>query len=191
MITKLITAPTEEPVTLAEAQAQCRSDDAAEAALIGGLIRAAREQAEHELARALCTQTRELVLDSFAAVCRPLAAPLQSVESIKYLDADGNEQTLDPVNYRIDRDSEPGAVMPAPGKLWPASYPVASAVRVRYICGYGGAAAVPQAIKQWILIVIATLYSQRESIAAGQLAVLPARAVDRLLDPYRLYGAAS
>ena len=51
MITKLIVAPVEEPVTLAEAQAQCRTDDPSDDDLIRGLISAAREQAEHEISR--------------------------------------------------------------------------------------------------------------------------------------------
>lgn len=190
MITKLIVAPVEEPVSLAEAQAQCRTDDPSDDDLIRGLISAAREQAEHEISRPICMQTRELVLDSFDVARKPLAAPLQLVESIKYLDAQGNQQTLPATEYRVDTDSEPGTVVPAYGKSWPATYPVPSAVRIRYICGYGGADDVPVAIKRWILVVVSTLYNQRESISAGQVASLPARTIDRLLDPCRLYGGA-
>ena len=52
MTLKLITAPATEPVTLAEAKVHLRCGDD-EDALLGVLIQAAREQAEHQLGRAL------------------------------------------------------------------------------------------------------------------------------------------
>lgn len=184
---KIITAPSEEPVSLAEARDHCRVDGTADDALLAVLIASARQSAEHETGRALCTQTRELVLDAFPEACVLRGAPIQSVTSVKFLDTDGVEQTLDPQDYLLDKDSEPGYVTPAYGKAWPDSYPVPNAVRVRYVCGYGNAAAVPAAIKSWMLLAIGTLYAQRETAVEGQLASLPDRFWHRLLDPYRLY----
>lgn len=186
-----ITAPAVEPLTLAEAKLHCRVDGSDEDALITALIVAAREQAEHETGRALVTQTWELVHDAFPEAFVLRRAPIQSVTSLKYLDsADGTEQTLDPADYLLDKDSEPGYVVPAYGKAWPATWPVPNAVRVRYVCGYGLAAAVPVAIKQWMLLAIGTMYAERETIIAGQAASLPDRFWAGLLDPYRLYESA-
>lgn len=183
-----ITAPAVEPLTIAEAKLHCRVDGSDEDALITALIVAAREQAEHETGRALVTQTWELVHDEFPEAFVLRRAPIQSVTSIKYLDdATGAEQTLDPADYLLDKDSEPGYVVPAYGKAWPATWPVPNAVRVRYVCGYGLAAAVPVAIKQWMLLAIGTMYAQRETMIAGQVASLPDRFWSGLLDPYRLY----
>jgi len=186
-----IAAPASEPLTLAEAKLHCRVDGNDDDALITALIVAAREQAEHETGRALITQTWELVHDQFPEACVLRKAPIQSVTSVKYLDdATGAQQTLDPADYLLDKDSEPGYVVPAYGKAWPATWPVPNAVRVRYVCGYGLAAAVPVAIKQWMLLAIGTMYAQRETFVTGQIGSIPDRFWAGLLDPYRLYEAA-
>lgn len=186
-----IAAPASEPLTLAEAKLHCRVDGTDEDALITALIIAAREQAEHETGRALVTQTWELVLDAFPEAFVLRKSPVQSVTSLKYLDsATGAEQTLDPADYLLDKDSEPSYVVPAYGKAWPYSREVPNAVRVRYICGYGLAVAVPQAIKQWMLLAIGTMYENRATAGAGQVYNIPDRFWSGLLDPYRLYEAA-
>lgn len=186
-----IAAPASEPLTLAEAKLHCRVDGTDEDALITALIVAAREQAEHETGRALITQTWELVLDAFPEAFVLRKSPVQSVTSLKYLDsATGAEQTLDPADYLLDKDSEPGYVVPAYGKAWPYSREVPNAVRVRYVCGYGLAVAVPQAIKQWMLLAIGTMYENRATSGAGQVYNIPDRFWSGLLDPYRLYESA-
>lgn len=188
MPTIVITAPAAEPISLAEAKLQCRVDGSADDALLGILITAAREQAENELGRALITQTRELVLDEFPDACVLRGAPVQSVASVKYLDTAGVEQTLNPADTLLDKDSSPGYLVPAYGKAWPVTYAVPNAVRVRFVCGYGDAGSdVPESIRHWMLIAIATWYAHRESIQAGQVVGLPDRFWHRLLDPYRIY----
>jgi len=186
-----IAAPASEPLALADAKAHCRVDHNDDDALITALIVAAREQAEHETGRALVTQTWELVHDTFPEAFVLRKAPIASVTSVKYLDpATGAEQTLDPADTLLDKDSEPGYLVPAYGKAWPTARAVPNAVRCRYVCGYGNAAAVPQAIKQWMLLAIGTLYAQRETFASGTVANLPDRFWGSLLDPYRLYEGA-
>lgn len=183
-----ITAPATEPLDLATAKLHCRVDGTDEDTLITALIVAAREQAEHETGRALVTQTWELVHDSFPEAFVLRRAPIQSVTSLKYLDsATGAEQTLAGTDYLLDKDSEPGYVVPAYGKAWPASYGVPNAVRVRYVAGYGVAATVPQAIKQWMLLAIGTMYENRATGGAAQTYAIPDNFWGGLLDPYRLY----
>lgn len=186
---KIITAPVVEPVSLAEAKVHCRVDVSDDDALITSLITAARESAEHETGRALCTQTRELVLDAFPDAFVLRGAPVQSVVSIKYLDSTGVEQTLDPADYILDNDSEPGFAVIGYGKAWPESYATINAVRVRYVCGYGAASDVPASIKAWILLAVGTLYAQRETTVIGQSSSLPDRFWHRLLDQHIIYEA--
>lgn len=189
MTLKLITAPATEPVTLAEAKAQCRVDGADEDALITALIVAARQEAEHALGRALITQTWERVVDAFPQAELELGMPpVQSITSITYVDQAGSTQTLAGAAYVLDADSTPAFVLPAVTYSWPDTLDTANAVRVRFVAGYGNAAAVPQAIKTWVLMRVATLYKFREEAAVGvSVTEVPSRHLDRLLDPYRVW----
>lgn len=110
---------------------------------------------------------------------------LQSVDYIKYLDEDGVEQTLDSSQYVVDAVGEPGAVTPLINTYWPTTQNVMNSVRIGFTAGYGGAADVPEGIKSWIKLRVATLYSNREEVAVlnrGKVEMLPY--VDSLLDPY-------
>lgn len=195
--TTLTAAPQVEPVSLAEARLHLRIDDdnTADDALIGVLIEAAREQAEHETGRRLITQTREMTLDAFpcdgeAIKLHAECVKAQSIESITYLDTAGAWQTFSAASYALDPHSLPGYVFPAADASWPADVAdSANAVRIKVVCGYGNAAAdVPQALRQWMLLQIGAMYAQRETFALGvPVGELPGRFVDRLLDPYRVF----
>jgi uncharacterized phiE125 gp8 family phage protein len=185
---RLLTAPVSEPVTLAEAKAHVRVTDANSDALITAQITAARQYVEEQLSRALIEQTWELYLDCFPdeeiVLPRP---PLLSVTSIKYLDNDGALQTLPTTDYKVDAISEPAQVVVAYGKSWPGTRIERNAVIVTYVAGYGSAAtAVPQAIRQAVLLTIGEMYERREESIVGapvQTVAIPVRA---LLSPYRI-----
>jgi uncharacterized phiE125 gp8 family phage protein len=199
---KLITSPVAEPITLAEAKLHLRVDVSDDDALIGALITSARQAAEHEIGRALMLQTLELSLDSFSqetgnqcdrhtyriVLPRPPLASVAPVVSVKYLDTVGVLQTLDPSAYVIDDHSEPARLMPAYGTSWPSVRCQPNAVLIRYQAGYATAADVPAAIKSWMLLQIGAMYENREAVAAG-MTVMALPFVDRLLDPYRVWGA--
>jgi uncharacterized phiE125 gp8 family phage protein len=190
MTLKLITAPATEPVTLAEAKVHLRCGDD-EDALLGVLIQSAREAAEHQLGRALITQTWERIIDAFPAAEIELGMPpVDAVVSVVYIDAAGDSQTLASTEYSLDADTSPGWVLPSESAVvWPNTLDTANAVRVRFTCGYGAASDVPAAIKAWMLLRIGTLYKLREEVIAGKsLAELPGGYVDRLLDPFRVWG---
>lgn len=192
-VPKLITAPAAEPVSASEAKSHMRVDTTADDTYIGTLITVARQNVESHLRRALINQTWELVLDAFpAGAFRLPKPPLASVTSIKYTDVDGNESTYSSANYIVDTDTEPGRVVLKTGQTWPAVVlREASAVRVRYVAGYGAAgSSVPQAIRQAILLVCGSLYENREDVIVAQgvsIGTLPF-GVEALLAPYRIYG---
>jgi uncharacterized phiE125 gp8 family phage protein len=193
MALKLITAPAAEPVSTSEAKSHLRVDTTADDTYIGTLITVARQNVESHLRRALISQTWEVVLDAFpAGVIRLPKPPLASVTSIKYTDDEGNESTYSSDNYVVDSDTEPGRVVLKSGQTWPAvTLAAANGVRVRYVAGYGAAGSnVPQAIRQAILLVIGSLYENREDVLVAQgvsIGVLPFGVV-ALLAPYRIYG---
>jgi uncharacterized phiE125 gp8 family phage protein len=193
MASKLITAPTVEPITRQEAKLHLRIiadvtdvTPHPEDAMVDALIAAARQGAETATGRALLPQTWELALDEFATEIHLLKAPLASVTSVKYVDADGVLRTLDPAAYLADSHSTPGRLTAAYGTSWPSPRSQPNAVLVRYEAGYANAGAVPQEIKQWMLLRIGMLYENRESVAVGvSLAELPH--VDCLLDAYKIW----
>ncbi|MDF3024809.1 MAG: hypothetical protein K0R10_2170 [Alphaproteobacteria bacterium] len=167
--------PATEPVSLAEAKAHLRVTSDDEDTLISALIVAAREAAEHETGRSLITQTWEKTLDVFPADIRLDYPPVQSVTSIKFLDENGDEQTLSASSYKLDNasDSGPGWIKIATGLAWPSTYPEINAVRVRYVAGWTSAAEVPQSIKQWMLLNIGHWYENREATSEAKREPLP------------------
>ena len=91
----------DEPVTLAEARLQCNVDvdDTSHDTELQRLIFAARELGEHETSMGFAPRTVEAALDAFPTdeddfIRLPLA-PVVSITSVKYTDADGAEQTTD------------------------------------------------------------------------------------------------
>lgn len=182
-----LTAPTEEPVSLADAKAHLRVTHNDEDALITGLIATARQAAESRTGRALVTQQWRQTLDAWPTdgVIELDRPKLLSVESVSYLDSDGARQTLDSAAYQIVADTLIGLVQPAYGTAWPACRETPGSIRVDYTAGYGSAAAVPQPIKAWMLLALATWYAQREALVTGAAAAeLPRAFWHGLLDPY-------
>lgn len=114
--------------------------------------------------------------------------PLQTVESVKYYDQDGVKQTLDPSQYLVDTVSEPARITPAPNTAWPTTQNRVNAVEVAFTCGYGAASAVPQGIKHWIIMRVATSYERRTEVEAGmgKVQIDPYHFVEQMLDPYRV-----
>ena len=189
MPTLLISRDTVLPaVSLADVKAQCRIDASAEDGLLELLIAAVQQACEDQLGRTLMAATWETVLAGFH-VCAggdlPLARPpVRSVVSVKFLDAAGVEQTLDPAAYLLDNVSHPPRLVLAHDAAWPATPAVPNAVRVRFSAGYATPSDVPAPVRQWLLLHIGHLYQNREATSAQTLQPLPY--ADSLLDPYRL-----
>ena len=180
-------SPAAEPITLPQALAHLREvSDAGELdAYVTRLIIVAREACEVRTERTLITTPWRLKLDAFPAcgAIELLQPPVIAVQSLSYLDADGVSQTINPADYVVDTASEPGWLVPAPDKTWPATQSGAiNAVTVDYTAGYGATAdAVPEQLKQWMLCAIQHMHDERgwnvpEDFAPG------------LINPYRLMG---
>jgi len=187
MTTRLVTAPAEEPVTLAQARAHLQEPPTSQDAQILAMAFAAREHAETFTGRALVTQTWELLLDRFPSgreIELPFP-PLQSVTSVKYIDPDGAEQTFASSNYHVDAAATPGRLRLKSTASWPAIAEQPNAVTVRFVAGYGGMAAVPFTIKAAILLVVGHLFAHREENQDFAVHAMPLGA-ERLLWPHRI-----
>jgi uncharacterized phiE125 gp8 family phage protein len=187
---RVVTGPTYEPVTLAEAKLWCRidDDDTEQDAMVLLLIQAMREYAEQLTGRSFASQTLELSLDSFPDVIQLPHSPVSSVTSITYIDGDGATRTLSgsPSAFQEDLYSEPARLVPLEGQSWPTTSDVLNAVRVRYVTGYTNVTAIPNQLRLWIQTRISTLFEHREQlVVGGQVQALPRDFVDGLLDGLR------
>lgn len=166
----MITEPSVEPVTLEEAKLHCRVDASEDDDLISGLITSARDWVESFDNRALITQTWELILDSFPGsdILKLPLPPLQSVSSIKYINDAGIEATFATTDYTVDWRSEPGRIRLMENESWPSvDLYIWNGVRIRFICGFGLAASVPERYKQAIKLLVGHWYENREQVMAG------------------------
>ena len=186
MATRLITAPATEPITTAEAKAHLRVTSSAEDTLIDALVKAVRMTAEHDLQRALITQVWEVTLDAFPLEIELPYPPTISVDFVKYLEpVAGVLTTLSSAAYSLDAKSEPGWIVPAFDYDWPDTLDAINAVTVQYQAGYGAAAAVPQAIKQWMLLMVGHYFENREA-SMPAVTTTPLPFIAGLLDPFRI-----
>ena len=186
MTPKIIIGPTAEPVTLDEVKLALSIDGTGRDTRITKLIKAAREQAEFVMERAIMTQTLEVAIDAFPRCEIEIPYPkLLSIVSVKYDDTAGAEQTLAANLYRIDNYKQPGYVFPANGTSWPSTLAGANAVRVRYTAGYGpDATYVPERVKEWISVAVGSMLASPDGLVDSRLTV-PAY-IARLLDGSRV-----
>lgn len=170
-----IQPPTTGALTLADAKSHLRVEISHDDEIINNLILVATSMAEHELGRALITQTIKLEMNSFPRGKIELEMPpIQSITSIKYLDANGALQTLSSSMYKLVKD-------PIRPSVKSDQWPTGTQVEVIYEAGFGNADAIPYEIKQWILVQIGSMYENRESFGK-QLEKIPF--VDALLERY-------
>lgn len=198
---KMITAPTEEPITKEEfkdAFARILDASADEDILIDSFIVAARMHGENVIThRAWASRTIELVLDAFPHEILLPYPNVTALTSIKYKDTFNVEQTLSSSLYQTDDVSAgdkgddvfpPMRIRPAYGVSWPQTYSEMNAVRVRYTCGWTAKANIPDAIKTWMNLRVASMYENREAVVIGQtVELIPRDYVDGLLDPYVVF----
>jgi uncharacterized phiE125 gp8 family phage protein len=145
------------------------------------------------IGRALLTQQWQATFDDgFPPVIEIALPPIQSVDSITYVDADGNTQTLATDAYRL---TGVGAwlteIAPAFGTSWPATRCEREAVKVTFTAGYGDDIdSLPASILQAIRLIAAHLFENREAVAlferSGAFLELPMGARD-LLRPIKVY----
>lgn len=195
MAYQLITGPSQEPITLEVAKAHLRVDFSDDDTLIAALLKASRQSAERFMGRALISQVWDLYLDCFpsdGSAIKLMPAPVIDVEGVFYGD-DTPEAEMDAGGYILDRASAPARLCLASGGSWPSITPFANAVRIRFRAGYVDdevspeSGEVPEDIKVAILLNLASLYVNRESVVIGQTAVQLPWGAEQLLLQHRIH----
>jgi uncharacterized phiE125 gp8 family phage protein len=185
---RVVTPPTAEPLSLAEARAHLRVDSFADDAMLAGYILAARQHIESICGLALCTTTYAMTLDDFpvwADALRLPRGPVQSVSAVRYYDATGALVSWSSSDWETDLRSEPARVRPRDGFTWPDPADKLGAVEIEFIAGYGGPELVPQPIMQAMRLLVGHFYENREAVNVGNMVTELPLAVDVLLGPYR------
>lgn len=182
----LITGSIVEPVSLAEAKAQCRVTASDEDGMMAGLLLAAREHCENHTHRVFSTQTFALSVDqrwptvfNYRNVDRHRRIvlpkpPAQSVVNVSYVDTFGATQVLDPSQYQFSKGTLHGFIDQAYGVCWPAVRRQPDAITVQFVAGYGtNPSNLPESIRQAILMLIAHFYQNREAVVGTDARVSP------------------
>lgn len=172
--------PASEPVTLAEAKAQCRVDSSDEDALLNGLIEAARDYAEAYCGTPLEIRTATIKCDGFNDFDHFPIVPLATVTGITYVDSAGATQTLSADVYEARADKLVASIVLKSGQSWPAVQS-GSRITVTATIGYAN---VPSSIKQAMLLLIGQWFDQRADVTDKAMLAMP-NATEALLTNYR------
>lgn len=139
------------------------------------IIRAARSAVENYTRRALIQQTWQQRMTEFPARKDPilLMRPnLLSVATVAYIDSNGDSAVLSSDVYELETQSLPGKMWEKVNQQWPDVYSEErfNTVMVEFLAGYGAArSAVPDAIRQAVLIHCGDLFAHRESFVTGTI----------------------
>lgn len=199
---RVVTPPTQDAIDLAAMKLYLRVDGNYEDQTIQSLIGAAKEYVEGQTGRAMVQTGYRFMLDRFpltpgleyqagmpAIPVPPVTnrwpldpsawalmvprSPLISVQSIQYIDANGDTQTMSPSIYQVDSDSEPARIIPVQGQQWPATQFGPGAVTILFNAGYASPDQVPPAMAQAIRMLVAHWYVNREQVIDGRFGPTP------------------
>ena len=195
MTVRVITAPSVEPVSRAEAKLWIREDGTDQDSMVDLLIQSMREYAENLTGRAFVQRTLEATFECFppdSVIVLP-CAPLVSVAWVKYYNYAGTLTTVDAADYEVDAYSQPGRVQPVYLKYWEPTRNVFNAVQVRYDAGYAPTSSptdyrekVPASLKLWMHARLGTLYDNREQLMQSNQVAIPRDFADGLLDSLKV-----
>jgi uncharacterized phiE125 gp8 family phage protein len=182
----LLTPPSAEPWTVADAKSFLRVEHDDDDAIIAALIAAARSHVEALTRRALLTQSWRFVLDAWPADGRIALnmGPLRSVIAARVFDLANNAASIDVETFVVDAAADiiasPCWSLPMPGRF-------TAGIELDLQLGYGANAAdVPDALRHAIRLLVAHWYENRGLAALGAtVAMLPA-GVGALIAPYRV-----
>lgn len=160
MASTLLVPPASEPLSLAEMKAFLRVEHDDDDDLIAALAAAARMYVETATRRALITQTWRLTFDSWPAdgIVRVVPAPLRDVVAARVYREDGSTTAIDPEAFVVNAaDSTLAFVpwsLPMPGRAH-------AGIEIDIEAGYGGAADVPEPLRQAVRLLLTHWYENR------------------------------
>lgn len=182
-------APTAQPVTLSEAKAHLRVTHAADDSHINMLIAAATAYLDGlagTMNRALITQTWRQNFWGFGGGIRLQPGPVASITTVKYYDTASTpvQQTLASSVYELKRDDISDYIKLKWGQTWPNFTEREDAIEVTWVAGVS-AASLEANIKAACLLIIGSLYENREEVVVGAQPFKIPFGVEMLIAPLR------
>ena len=178
-----------EPVSLAEAKAWLNIDYDDQNDVITSIIKAARLKIEKRCGISIAMKQYAAKISHFADQIELPNPPVISVDSIKYLDEDDVEQTVDPAEYEFVQDDYVPYVFPL--DEWPDDVKDRpDAVRITFTTGIdiedSPPDEVPEDLKQAMRWLIGHMYENREEVflASRTLMVETPDTVEAIIAPY-------
>lgn len=179
----IVAGPAAEPVTLAVARAHLRIGHNEEDQLVAALIASARRVAEARTGLCFISQRWLCLYDRWPedGMVRLPVAPLIAVAEVALFKADGTKTVAPPGTYQVDTAARPPRLWPEAG-AWPPPSRAVNGIGITVEAGFGAAPdAVPEPLRQAILLLAAHWYAHRGDDSATQLPP----GVAALLAPYR------
>jgi uncharacterized phiE125 gp8 family phage protein len=156
--------------------------------LVASLILTSRLHIEAALGLALITQSWTYTLDrwpDWPEVPLPLR-PVQAINSVHVLAADGSAETMAAAAYILDGHGVPPRLTRT-GATWPQPGRASGGIEIAFTAGFGAQASdVPAPIRQGLLLLVAHWYEHRDPIEIGSPALAVPSGVSELLAPYRV-----
>ena len=185
----VVTPPSAEPVTLAQAKLHLRVTIDDDDALIGEIIEGARTRAEEYSGYSIMPQTLRLDLNCFPLAGRAIEidhGPIRSIDSVGYVDVNGDDQTWDSAEYQVQLGGRPGLLKPASGLVYPSTQiDTFAAAKVTFEAGYADAASVIKSLRRAIYFLIGHYYANTEEVIVGPRAAKMPEAATDIMDSMR------
>lgn len=162
-------------ITTSEAKLHAKVDFSADDALIDICAKMAQSYIAAETDRLIGEQTIDCFSDCWPEgreLELPLS-PIKSVTSVKYLDSDGNEQTLDSSKYVFARGYK-SRIWLKTNQSWPTLGDYPQAVRIRIVGGFKrnadsalGETELPFDLLKTLFLLVNHYYEHRELVYTG------------------------
>lgn len=178
---KQTVAPTSTPITLTEAKAHSYVTIAADDTLITAMINTATIQTENYTGLQIIDATYVQTLDTWENTIKLLRNPVKSITSIKYFDEDNVLQTLTATDFILDDFILPNRLIKDVDASLPTLKNKPNAVEITFVAGFE---TIPEPLRSYIKMEVATLYENREVFNVMKQNALPSRYSIRLLDNY-------
>jgi len=184
---RVLSGPTEEPVSLADLKAHLRVTRQEENEYLEALITAAREYAENRTGRVLLQQSIVALSPDWAdGTFELLRNPVQSVDTVKYYDTDDVLQTLASSNYIVSPLL--GWVQAKASAALPSLSGRPDAVQITFTAGAVTVEDVPASLVHAVRLLASHWFLNRIPINIGNIVNEIPDTHRRLLDMHRLHG---